>query len=94
MERLPNLIIFLNLLLMASTFANAHVVKSMFPFGDSLFDPGNNHFTKNCTIQADFPPYGSTFFKRPTGRFTNGRTVADFICKSIVFYKLKTLTFI
>ncbi|CAI9260302.1 unnamed protein product [Lactuca saligna] len=79
MERLPNLIIFLNLLLMASTLANAHVVKSMFPFGDSLFDPGNNHFTKNCTIQADFPPYGSTFFKRPTGRFTNGRTVADFI---------------
>lgn len=52
---------------------------AIFIFGDSLFDAGNNHFNRNCTAQADFPPYGSTFFHRPTGRFTNGRTVADFI---------------
>ncbi|XP_010528752.1 PREDICTED: GDSL esterase/lipase 6 [Tarenaya hassleriana] len=52
---------------------------SIFIFGDSIFDAGNNHFNKNCTAQADFPPYGSSFFHRPTGRFTNGRTVPDFI---------------
>lgn len=56
-------------------------VPSIFIFGDSIFDAGNNHYNKNCTAQADFPPYGSNFFHRPTGRFTNGRTVADFVCK-------------
>lgn len=58
-------------------------VPSIFIFGDSIFDAGNNHYNKNCTAQADFPPYGSNFFHHPTGRFTNGRTVADFICKLI-----------
>lgn len=53
----------------------------IFSFGDSILDAGNNHFIKNCTAQADFPPYGSSFFHHPTGRFTNGRTVVDFICE-------------
>lgn len=55
-------------------------VPAIFTFGDSIFDAGTNHFNKNCTAQADFSPYGSSFFHRPTGRFTNGRTVNDFIC--------------
>lgn len=55
----------------------------IFTFGDSILDAGNNHFNRNCTVQADFPPYGSTFFHHPTGRFTNGRTVVDFICECI-----------
>ncbi|CAN8235602.1 unnamed protein product [Cochlearia groenlandica] len=70
------------LLLVASLVALAKSspsVPAIFTFGDSIFDAGNNHFNKNCTAQADFPPYGSSFFHRPTGRFTNGRTVADFI---------------
>ncbi|XP_034682012.1 GDSL esterase/lipase 6 [Vitis riparia] len=58
-------------------------VPAIFTFGDSIFDAGNNHFLKNCTAQADFPPYGSSFFHHPTGRFTNGRTVADFISQFI-----------
>ncbi|GLT35043.1 hypothetical protein SLA2020_095270 [Shorea laevis] len=56
---------------------------AIFVFGDSIFDAGNNRFNKNCTAQADFPPYGSSFFHRPTGRFTNGRTVVDFISQFI-----------
>ncbi|XP_047958681.1 GDSL esterase/lipase 6 isoform X2 [Salvia hispanica] len=54
-------------------------IPAIFIFGDSLLDAGNNPYIPNCTVQADFPPYGSSFFGRPTGRFTNGRTVADFI---------------
>ncbi|XP_060184805.1 GDSL esterase/lipase 6-like isoform X1 [Lycium barbarum] len=58
-------------------------VPSIFIFGDSIFDAGNNHYKKNCAVQADFPPYGSNFFHHPTGRFANGRTVADFISEFI-----------
>ncbi|XP_047309668.1 GDSL esterase/lipase 6 [Impatiens glandulifera] len=54
-------------------------VQSIFSFGDSLLDAGNNHYKVGCKSQADFPPYGSTFFHHPTGRFTNGRIVVDFI---------------
>lgn len=54
-------------------------VPAMFLFGDSLVDAGNNEFIPNSTAKANFPPYGETFFHRPTGRFTNGRTAFDFI---------------
>jgi len=54
-------------------------VPAMFLFGDSLVDAGNNDFIPNSTAKANFPPYGETFFHRPTGRFTNGRTAFDFI---------------
>ncbi|XP_039012788.1 GDSL esterase/lipase 6-like [Hibiscus syriacus] len=70
------LIVFINLSLCRD-------VPAVFIFGDSVFDAGNNRVSKNCSVQADFPPYGSAFFHHPTGRFTNGRTVADFISQFI-----------
>ncbi|XP_057842639.1 GDSL esterase/lipase 6-like [Cryptomeria japonica] len=57
---------------------SAHV-PAMFVFGDSLADAGTNNFLPNCTTRADFSPYGVSFFPNPTGRFTNGLTVFDFI---------------
>ena len=51
---------------------------ALFVFGDSLFDPGNNNYI-NTIGQANFPPYGETFFKYPTGRFSDGRLIPDFI---------------
>lgn len=54
--------------------------KSLFVFGDSLFDPGNNNYINTSTgFQANFSPYGETFFKYPTGRFSDGRLIPDYI---------------
>ncbi|KAG2709499.1 hypothetical protein I3760_05G242600 [Carya illinoinensis] len=65
------------------SFVTPDYVPAIFAFGDSILDAGNNRFIKNCTAQANFPPYGSTYFHHPTGRFTNGRTVADLISQYI-----------
>ncbi|KAK4269025.1 hypothetical protein QN277_022234 [Acacia crassicarpa] len=54
--------------------------KALFVFGDSLFDVGNNNYI-NTTDQANFAPYGEKFFKYPSGRFTNGRVIPDFIAE-------------
>ncbi|KAI6703544.1 hypothetical protein NL676_012680 [Syzygium grande] len=70
-------------ILAISSFLNeAHwdpIVPCYFIFGDSLADNGNNNML-NTAAKADFPPYrvdlpgvGSS------GRFTNGRTMIDFI---------------
>lgn len=75
-------LLLLLVLLSCSLSTSSYNVPAIFTFGDSIVDAGNNHFNKNCTVQADFPPYGSKFFHHPTGRFTNGRTVVDFICES------------
>ncbi|XWS39711.1 hypothetical protein CRYUN_Cryun18bG0078400 [Craigia yunnanensis] len=55
---------------------------ALFIFGDSLFDAGNNNYI-NTTVnyQANFWPYGETFFKYPTGRFSDGRLIPDFIAE-------------
>ncbi|KAK6282283.1 PREDICTED: GDSL esterase/lipase 5 [Theobroma cacao] len=51
-------------------------------FGDSLFDPGNNNYINTTfAYQANFWPYGETFFRYPTGRFSDGRLIPDFIAE-------------
>ncbi|XP_027337345.1 GDSL esterase/lipase 5-like [Abrus precatorius] len=56
--------------------------RPLFIFGDSLFDPGNNDYINATTFfQANFPPYGENFFKYPSGRFSNGRVIPDFIAE-------------
>ncbi|KAG6733160.1 hypothetical protein I3842_01G212900 [Carya illinoinensis] len=55
---------------------------SLFIFGDSFLDAGNNNYINTTTLdQANFWPYGETFFKFPTGRFSDGRLVSDFIAE-------------
>ncbi|KAL6137372.1 hypothetical protein ACLB2K_062664 [Fragaria x ananassa] len=58
--------------------------KTLFVFGDSLFDPGNDQYLPNVTVE-EYPattwPYGETFFHRPNGRLSDGRIVPDFIAK-------------
>ncbi|RID46250.1 hypothetical protein BRARA_I02930 [Brassica rapa] len=60
---------------------------SIISFGDSIADTGNllglsdpNHFP-----HVAFPPYGETFFHHPTGRFSNGRLIIDFIAYMALF---------
>ncbi|XP_049410377.1 GDSL esterase/lipase 5-like [Solanum stenotomum] len=53
---------------------------ALFVFGDSIFDPGNNNYINTtASFQANYLPYGESFFKDPTGRTSNGRLIPDFI---------------
>lgn len=51
-------------------------VPCYFIFGDSLVDSGNNNNLETIA-KVNYPPYGIDFPGGPTGRFTNGRTIAD-----------------
>ncbi|KAK4440007.1 GDSL esterase/lipase [Sesamum alatum] len=54
-------------------------VSALFVFGDSTVDPGNNNYIETIA-KSNFPPYGKDFPNQvPTGRFTNGRLVTDFV---------------
>ncbi|XP_020213924.1 GDSL esterase/lipase 5 [Cajanus cajan] len=55
---------------------------ALFVFGDSLFDVGNNNYINTTADnQANYSPYGETFFKYPSGRFSDGRVIPDFIAE-------------
>ncbi|XP_021739368.1 GDSL esterase/lipase 7-like [Chenopodium quinoa] len=55
------------------------LVPAFYVFGDSLFDSGNNNLLPTLA-KANYFPYGLNFpGSLPTGRFTNGKTVVDFI---------------
>lgn len=59
----------------------ASLAYTSFVFGDSLVDAGNNDYLFTLS-KADSPPYGIDFSPsggQPTGRFTNGRTIADIL---------------
>ncbi|CAJ1950675.1 unnamed protein product [Sphenostylis stenocarpa] len=54
----------------------------LFIFGDSFLDAGNNNYINTTALdQANFWPYGETYFKFPTGRFSDGRLISDFIAE-------------
>lgn len=58
------------------------IAPAVFIFGDSVADVGNNNYLPFSLVKANFLPNGIDYNGRyPTGRFCNGRTVFDFICK-------------
>uniref|UniRef100_A0A0E0DHH5 GDSL esterase/lipase n=1 Tax=Oryza meridionalis TaxID=40149 RepID=A0A0E0DHH5_9ORYZ len=73
-----SLFLVVTLLVFRSSPALPH---TFFIFGDSLVDVGNNDYLVTLS-KANAPPYGVDFAfsgGKPTGRFTNGRTIADVI---------------
>ena len=56
----------------------APLAPALYVFGDSLLDSVNNNLLPTLA-RANYRPYGVDFAQGVTGRFTNGRTVADFI---------------
>ncbi|KAK4271674.1 hypothetical protein QN277_020330 [Acacia crassicarpa] len=57
---------------------------SIFSFGDSLTDTGNLRFISSSQRPDCLrPPYGSTYFHRPTGRCSDGRLILDFIAETL-----------
>ncbi|MCD7450940.1 hypothetical protein HAX54_009086 [Datura stramonium] len=77
-----SLVVFFSLLVYAeSVKSEIPLAPALYVFGDSIFDSGNNNLLPTLA-KADFKPYGLNFNGgRPTGRFTNGKTVADFIAE-------------
>lgn len=58
---------------------------SLFALGDSYIDAGNfvTMATPVAPVWVDKPPYGMTFFERPTGRFSDGRVIVDFVAAAL-----------
>ncbi|KAG2568201.1 GDSL esterase/lipase At5g41890-like [Panicum virgatum] len=64
---------------------SAVVPHALFIFGDSLVDAGNNDYLVTLS-KANAPPYGVDFTfsgGEPTGRFTNGMTIADIMGEAL-----------
>nr|GMD93212.1 GDSL esterase/lipase At1g29670-like [Ipomoea batatas] len=73
------------MLIMFSSLAEGEPqVPCYFIFGDSLVDNGNNN-NLSTKAKANYPPYGIDFPDGPTGRFTNGQNIADFLVELLGF---------
>ncbi|CAN6334103.1 unnamed protein product [Urochloa humidicola] len=76
---------------LAATVANnvlpAAKVPAIYVFGDSMMDVGNNNYLPGDFPRANQPYYGVDFpgGARPTGRWSNGYIIADFVAKSMGF---------
>ncbi|KAH6818112.1 hypothetical protein C2S51_001715 [Perilla frutescens var. frutescens] len=76
--KIPIFAFFLFMNLLPSALSAPILFPCFFIFGDSLVDSGNNNML-NTSARANYWPYGIDFPQGPTGRFTNGRTTADFL---------------
>ncbi|XP_009607101.1 GDSL esterase/lipase At1g28580-like [Nicotiana tomentosiformis] len=67
----------------SAKIATSNCYKSIFGFGDSLTDAGNlvHLYPPGRKPHMYFPPYGKTYFNRPTGRCSDGRLLIDLIAQ-------------
>ncbi|KAE8710308.1 GDSL esterase/lipase [Hibiscus syriacus] len=73
----------LSIFMAISTTQVKAAARAFFVFGDYLVDNGNNNYL-STTARADSPPYGiDTSSHRPTGRFSNGKNIPDFISDAL-----------
>ncbi|XP_049394056.1 GDSL esterase/lipase At1g28590-like [Solanum stenotomum] len=76
------------IILLITSFGHVHgCYESIISFGDSLADTGNliRLSKSNKIVASSVLPYGETFFHHPTGRFSDGRLVIDFIAEGMGF---------
>lgn len=72
-------IVVLGLVLVLGVTVSEARPRAFFVFGDSLVDNGNNNFLQTVA-RANAPPYGIDYpTHKPTGRFSNGFNIPDFI---------------
>ncbi|KAL6003045.1 hypothetical protein ACLOJK_023268 [Asimina triloba] len=77
-----------HIILAISTSQYCHARQPKIPailiFGDSTVDTGNNDYITTTVVKANFPPYGVSFPNHlPTGRFSDGRLVPDFLASAL-----------
>ncbi|XP_050129783.1 GDSL esterase/lipase At4g16220-like [Malus sylvestris] len=63
--------------------SSAKDVPAFFTFGDSMVEVGNNYYLQTLA-KANVSHFGIDFGK-PTGRFTNGRTIFDILQQVLGF---------
>jgi hypothetical protein len=70
------------LLTVARHASSSQSYNAIYNFGDSISDTGNL-CTGGCPswLTNGQPPYGNTYFGRPTGRCSDGRVFVDFLGK-------------
>lgn len=85
-----NLVLFLFIGLKAMECRSVERSSAFFIFGDSSVDPGNNNYIQTIPDnQANYKPYGQNgFFEEPTGRFSDGRIIVDYLAE---YAKLPTI---
>ncbi|KAI3800837.1 hypothetical protein L1987_28934 [Smallanthus sonchifolius] len=77
------LILIVSVLYLQCSYAQESTISAVFVFGDSTVDPGNNNYLPTIA-RGNFPPYGKDFANHePTGRFSNGRLVPDFVAEFV-----------
>ncbi|XP_074587971.1 GDSL esterase/lipase At2g27360-like [Curcuma longa] len=76
----PCLVLFLLLFIVAPATGG---YSALLAFGNSLTDTGNLAYFGGDVIPANHLPYGETYFRHPTGRFSDGRLVVDFIAQAL-----------
>ncbi|KAJ9683438.1 hypothetical protein PVL29_019144 [Vitis rotundifolia] len=59
--------------------SSSYAFPAVYNFGDSNSDTGG----RSAALVQVPPPYGQTFFRKPSGRLSDGRLIIDFIAESL-----------
>lgn len=68
-----------------SWITDASCYTAIYSFGDSLTDTGNllaSMISNVSKLASGSLPYGETYFRKPTGRFSDGRLIVDYIANA------------